>query len=187
MEPQIIAPKKKLNLVWIIAGFIVAVAVGLMFWSLSNSPIPSNDLSSITSTSDWQTYRSEEDGYEFKYPSDWNECEGVFGYVCSEGSSDILEVMMGLENSYPGITNADQLKTHYENQQIEFEKFPFPVSKKNFGGADFVLSGGCNDFWCDHHNLVFLKNGRLLLLTYRTDRETSITMDQILSTFKFLE
>ena len=29
MEPQIIAPKKKLNLVWIIAGFIVAVAVGL--------------------------------------------------------------------------------------------------------------------------------------------------------------
>ena len=38
-----------------------------------------------------------------------------------EGSSDILEVMMGLENSYPGITNADQLKTHTKINRLSLK------------------------------------------------------------------
>ncbi len=68
METQVqITSPKKLGILWIIIGFIAAILACAMFWSLKDQPVQTQSVD----TANWQTYRNEEYGFEFKYPEDW--------------------------------------------------------------------------------------------------------------------
>lgn len=67
-------PKKKEALLIMLAGIILAlVAVSLWFVQQNFLKIPTGNqnLVSQDDVSDWQTYRNEEYGFEFKYPAEW--------------------------------------------------------------------------------------------------------------------
>ncbi len=65
---------------WLIIAILLLAALGLGWWVWSNqalAPAPIDNQPPISSattsvdTSNWQTYRDEEYGFEFKYPSVW--------------------------------------------------------------------------------------------------------------------
>lgn len=63
--------KNRRVLMMIIGGILLLVSLGL--WVLVNTPRYPLDKASIgpDKFSNWKTYRSEEYGFEFKYPKDW--------------------------------------------------------------------------------------------------------------------
>ena len=54
-----------------IAGvLLVSALVGLFLWQRQSSPSPQTE-PEVLDTSNWQTYRNEEFGFEFMYPDEW--------------------------------------------------------------------------------------------------------------------
>ena len=175
-------------------AFLIILAVlvigGYAIWK-KQPPTPAPSTPSVDTTN-WKTYRNEEYGFEFKYPNDWVQCVGIYpkNFLCVKDSTpesnvigpDKLELFLA-NDFFKGITNINQLKTNLDNNKGEFS---LPIVKKQINGVDFVLAGGC-DAGCDHHSLVFLRDGSLLEISYTADGEASVTKDKILSTFRFVK
>ena len=189
MEPQIvdqnIAPKK-LGIAWIIAGFIIALAAVIMFWSLKDQPIPSNDLSPITATSDWQTYSNEEYGFEFKYPQD--ELIIDLSRLNSLGNL-VLQISEKRADDYGGVTveinknNPDDLVRSISGAVIG----EGGVDKIYLTGSELkVVKRYDSEAPTFAYDILDLEKNRTGLFTNVLESNYRKT-EQIISTFKFFE
>ena len=165
MDPQIIEAKKK-GIGLIIVGFVAGVLACLMFWSLENSSIPSNNLSPIASTPDtstWQTYRKEEYKYEFKHPNDW---EVAITYFSSADGSQ--QWPSGFKIAPIGLagTSKDFISIGGVRMVSLCEDFGLPQPTKCFGGGK--------------------ENICPLTYTFSSDLNVLSTFDSLISTFKFI-
>ena len=82
----------------IVVSLFLVVAVGILvyqYWWALEEEVPFSKLSETKETedlsaedlitADWKTYRNEEYGFEFKYPSDWGEVISKEGNRSEEG------------------------------------------------------------------------------------------------------
>jgi len=157
-------------------------------------PVPSTP---SVDMANWKTYRNDKYGFEFKYPSSWEQCwyagNDVGFYpkhlLCLEeprsGNYDSVfgpnRLELALVNAeFKNISNIDQLKAYLETVSVGSD---FPKIKSRIGGASFLTTKGC-DAGCTYNHFVFLKEGVLLNVLYGENSEGNFR-NQILSTFRF--
>ena len=64
--------KKYITTIGIVGLIAVALLTSVLVWGFNQKPIDqSKKVDEEIDTSDWQTYRNEEYGFEFKYPGEW--------------------------------------------------------------------------------------------------------------------
>jgi len=95
-QPPIAPQKPKFNLTYILIVLGLAVIVGggvlaYQYWWLPEHEIQPLPITITNPTANWQTYRNETHGYEFKYPQNIEIVEPGIGYaLANENSNDIL-------------------------------------------------------------------------------------------------
>ena len=151
----------------------------------------SPEITSVTpdETANWKTYRNEEYGFEFKYPSDWpidNEAprdESVIVVVLSR-----ISEKFGREMIYVGVWDT---KTNIWNTFEEFlnrRRLDHPIEDIVIGQTIkakriYIPQGQDGPF----DIVAFEHMGKIYEFSATCAKESSVQYDQILSTFKFTE
>lgn len=138
-----------------------------------------NPTVTINSTADWQTYRNDEYGFEFKYPEEWeleNEYSGddgmSVGFHEIKNSNLTLFISVGDEDEKNGI---ERLAAE---QKSEIKK-----SARTIGGVDADYFGGVIEF-SSYNAFIFSQNNNYFVISdYNIDK---LLLNQILSTFRFV-
>ena len=69
-------PKKGITQLTILLVFVILILVGVvcyLIWGVRKQPTTPTPLTTSHETTNWDTYRNEEYGFEFKYPKEWGE------------------------------------------------------------------------------------------------------------------
>jgi len=195
--------------------FLFVVTVGgilvWQFWSggetpspapLAPTPAPANE--TVDETADWQTYTSQEFGYEIKYPNSY--------YVIDESPDNIVfrnekyrdNPSSGCEflvsaNPNPSKKNLEEwfvdnsteaefgTTAYQEGGKLYFNSKQAQLEKIVVGGQDalkFYQVGAYPNDWID----ILVQNGAYMIeIVYFPNCSELDTFNQILSTFKFID
>ena len=151
---------------------------------LENLGAPAQPVASpaaASSTADWKTYRNEEYGFEFKYPADWQ--------IYSEGArldrGSVKLMIYNVTFGPPGVDGNPSLPmsvavyTKSFTEEImglsESQGFEKEQTFVNGMGATKLTKGLNTTFFVPHEEFDFVIGG------------DNKTVDQILSTFKFIK
>jgi len=206
IQPETPQKPKQSNWLVVLISIIAVIVLGLVcygvYWYFSNTPfieegtfidtgtLPVND--SSDPTANWQTYRNEEYGFEFKFPGGWfvNEPEDLkdsplgLNYYSSfdftVGGAPI-EISVKEDNALDnmkasllelGILVGEKIVDVDGAASTELKSYAPP------GTEDSLIT---SSVYIPHNGqfIVFFDSARL--------EKTSIEFDQILSTFKFIE
>ena len=205
---------------WFIWAIVAIVVAGVGLWGYIQytliqdsvaeniSVVPAAKTAKTVDTFDWQTYRNEKYGFEFKYPSDWKigENDGekyapvdgtkvveVFKIVCCKFPDEgmYLKIVYSSDSSkYPVIQNLLAEKSDiYSAENFTVDKYAIA----NFEGVCVKTKTG-SDFTYEEDVQLYLKNGTgfytLLWRSIDTNKEgftASAYLEKILSTFKFIK
>lgn len=165
--------KKGFSIVWLIV-VIVVVAGGILAWQLW----PKNEFA------DWKTYQSQQDGYEFKYPSDWSINAPTNDYVIltppgkkiNSGDFDEIKILL-VQN--------DELR-QWRQEQLKLDK-PGPENVKGITvGAENYKAIELKGLGLIVSKDIFLEKDSLTYHFSINEESSKMPIfNQILSTFKF--
>jgi len=130
------------------------------------------DPNALLETADWQTYKSDKNGFGFKYPNGWKLIDGA---ITSDVTSNTIRVYYATKDKAPAKTVGVGTK----NAQIDFETGSTFANKR-------VLSSGRSFF----QDTVSFKDdkGNYISLDFFNNLqqdESKKIIDTLLSTFKF--
>ncbi len=142
---------------------------------------------STVDMTDWKTYRNEEYGFEFKYPSFLKEEEHAPAKdndnVIKCLRTDTLSTYFCMSEFDEVLINSD-LRTWFDRVAVDTDPTPQNVINISIDGQPairslFIYPGGSA-------NAVFVvNNNKIYKITYPNDKNFNGYYDQILSTFKF--
>lgn len=140
----------------------------------------------VLDTSDWQTYRNEEFGFEFKYPKDWKTVY-VKG-VCSTAGYGVAYVSIfpqNLPRNEAGGTNIciDTNSFNYEDLLLAMNwEEKRKVLTNNISGVVFDKKDE-NDEWLNF-DIYNLSNGKIFYSFTDTSKKDTGVLQQILLSFR---
>ncbi len=193
---------------YLIATVLILVAVGLGSWvwrnqipklyptptpTIDQQPAGSSSVPIPDTTADWQTYRNEEYGFEFKYPNDWQSTEFLdlgwteFGVSFDPnkinlGSEYLGKVMFQVQKNPPNLSDYNNGDYLVEDILIS-DKKAVKVTPRKAPKQDFR----------DPYTTIFvfseLDDGQpfMLALDNSLIESDKKIFEQILSTFKFIK
>ena len=157
----------------------------------------------INEAANWKTYRNEENGFEFKYPSDWTKKQS-FG---KKGAEYLVVFGGDIKNNWTA-TPGDVIFQRYVNfEKLPFKEFlisylssssPLPedpedrkqITKEQIGAMEETVSHGYSVLLSpDRTNIfIFIDPDVISLKIYKPNTNNhKLLFDQILSTFRFLD
>jgi uncharacterized membrane protein YhaH (DUF805 family) len=195
---------KSTNIFLIISAVILCIAIGILGYIYLIKPAQEpkatgNLLNESNSIKDWKTYTNEEYGFEIKYPlTDWWVDGDDHMYEIRNGGAFVL---MGLADKNIHISIDEWLKKQYEyylnypgGNPIYAEPYdPAKITDYNFNGIPVKKT---HPITFDYSGIKFYfkKGTNILYISYSqsdpndvTFTEKVSTLNQILSTFKFIE
>lgn len=144
---------------------------------------------SCVDTSNWETYKNTQYGFEFQYPSDW--------YLYADDPSDIF-IQKDKEDlgSVPGPhANALEIKINKVNVGETLEKASEKLKQPDikYQQSDYTISGikgmklvsVCEGVGCGAPEWIVIKNDNLYY--FNSNLGYSNYFDQIITSFKFIE
>ncbi|MCH7604680.1 hypothetical protein IID24_01700 [Patescibacteria group bacterium] len=139
----------------------------------------------VDPTANWQTYRNEEFDYQLKHPTEWTISTGCFGCIVPEVD---VAVMRPLENG--GFMGALTIFTQQKDSGPQ-HFFEWLESIEEKGGKEIYI-GGVKAWQLPDSgiDIVLERNGiayGIIILEEATSAAEKETIDQILSTFRFIE
>jgi len=176
---------------FIIAGAIAAAFVGIIYFDNTQpaqAPTEENNNLAADDTSDWETYRNEEFGYEVKYPAGWTvSAWEKIAYFCSPQiqacGPEPHDIKANVSVSVKGETGT--LESYVQSPASGLEI----VDEVEIGGQKAYITGSVSDnFGKFIEKQVHVKNGDSIYeVTAYSQGYSRSEFDQILSTFKFID
>lgn len=167
---------------WFSIILVLAFAVGYLAWAKSNEtwpfdgtifPYPEHKQETKDDeTAGWKTYRNEEFGFEFKYPSDW----GNFGAYESLGT-----ITLTLPTNDSDFSNEYQFLYLARYKKIEWEQ----LSEEKISASKEGLFPNYGEWFAEHDGIVWVYSRPQDGPADFSDKYSQV--DKILSTFKFIE
>jgi len=181
---QLIAQSK---IHWKLLSIVMILVVVGGFFAWQKGYLPKNPFLQTTKnqneTTNWQTYRNEEFGFEIKYPKDW-EVDNYGFHNTSCDSNHLSGVNCSIDftvEQNPNLISADQ----WIDDNLYY--LYFPRDKKPFivGDTEGIKA---------HVTLIHMYEGVMvvfargkLIYQFNAGTETEPILNQMLSTFKFIE
>jgi hypothetical protein len=204
---EIPKPKGKFTIFVIILLILTSLA-SLGYWAYQNYFAPSSSLEptvtgsptpTLDPTTNWKTYTSS-NNYQVKYPIDWNVATESSGFTVFKGD---YKIIFTFPSAYgPGIcifSDSPDFNNPYTDnpilaaskcpgEYVEFKGISGTFRRRSTPNTDSLLSGYWSIYTRDQEgNFVTVPPTSYMVPTPEYDKSTILLMDQILSTFKFLQ
>ncbi len=158
----------------IVGVLVVFTLVGLLLWQQQSSPSGQstiNNQQATIDTSTWQTYHSDEFGFDVKYPNEWQGTES--GVIENKGTGSLFYVFM------------------VNNPEL------FRIAASGGPTVKAITINGVKAYRVDRESppsgydfeIVAMIDDQRVLYSYGNSKtlEDGKTLEQILSTFRFVE
>jgi len=194
-SPNNLPQKSKFNLKYILIVVILAIIVGggilsYQYWWLPKHEIKLPEITIKDETTDWQTYRNEEYGFEFKYPKE-------FSFIDS-GQRAVNNDLGYYELGYLNQKDGGNLPIFIKLEQLNPNNIRGIYGKKDINDLNIVTVDGSKsyvytegDAGCEGDS-INIPNGENTIILQFNNCEGQINYiredleNQIISTFKFI-